>query len=173
MSLYPTSPTSPPPPTSASPQQPTDTPRRPAATNTHTPEEGNALLVAQRRLRPVAPHIGIYQPQLTWYLSGASRVGGAILSGGVYLYAVAYALAPYVGWHMESAAVAAAFGSLPLLVKLGLKGVVATPFVFHSFNGTRHLLWDTGKELSMKGVYRTGYTVLALSAVCTGALFFL
>lgn len=146
---------------------------RPAATSTLSAKEAQALLDSQRRVRPVAPHIFIYEPQLTWGLSGASRVGGAILSGGVYLYALAYAIAPYVGWHMETAAVAAAFGSLPLVAKLGLKATVATPFVFHCLNGTRHLWWDTGKALSMKGVYGTGYTVLGLTGVCTAALFFL
>jgi succinate dehydrogenase (ubiquinone) cytochrome b560 subunit len=48
---------------------------------------------------------------------------------------------------------------------LALKGTLAFPFAFHSFNGCRHLLWDTARELSVKGVYRTGYAVLASSAV--------
>jgi succinate dehydrogenase (ubiquinone) cytochrome b560 subunit len=33
---------------------------------------------------------------------------------------------------------------LPVLVKGGLKFVLAWPFVFHAVNGVRHLIWDVG-----------------------------
>ena len=65
---------------------------------------------------------------------------------------------------------AAAFGSLPVAVKVMLKFGVAMPFTFHSFNGVRHLIWDTGRELSNKGVQRTGWTVVGLSVVGSGIL---
>lgn len=39
---------------------------------------------------------------------------------------------------------AAAFGSLPVAAKVGIKTIVAFPFAFHSINGIRHLTWDTG-----------------------------
>lgn len=66
---------------------------------------------------------------------------------------------------MDSASLAAAFGSLPVLAKVGLKGLVAFPFTFHSFNGIRHLVWDLGKEFSNKAVIRSGWTVVGISAV--------
>jgi succinate dehydrogenase (ubiquinone) cytochrome b560 subunit len=40
------------------------------------------LLRQQRKVRPVSPHLTIYQPQITWYLSGAHRVTGAAIGGG-------------------------------------------------------------------------------------------
>lgn len=40
------------------------------------------LLRQQRKLRPVSPHLQIYQPQITWYLSGLHRVTGVALGGG-------------------------------------------------------------------------------------------
>lgn len=40
------------------------------------------LLRQQRKVRPVSPHLSIYQPQITWYLSGAHRVTGAAVGGG-------------------------------------------------------------------------------------------
>jgi succinate dehydrogenase (ubiquinone) cytochrome b560 subunit len=49
------------------------------------------------------------------------------------------------------------------------------PFAFHSINGVRHLMWDTGigiisfiwlmLALSNKQVIRTGWTVVGLSSV--------
>ena len=40
------------------------------------------LLRQQRKLRPVSPHLTIYQPQITWYLSGAHRITGVAVGGG-------------------------------------------------------------------------------------------
>src|SRR5688572_20538452 len=98
------------------------------------------------------------------------RITGVTLSGSVYLFSLAYLAAPYLGWHLESASLAAAFGALPVAAKVLIKSAIAAPFTFHSWNGIRHLLWDTGRELHLKGVYRTGYTVLGLTAVSTVAL---
>ena len=67
---------------------------------------------------------------------------------------------------------AAAFGSLPVVVKVLMKFGIAIPFTFHSFNGVRHLIWDTGRELSNKGVQRTGYTVIGLTLLSSGILAF-
>jgi succinate dehydrogenase/fumarate reductase cytochrome b subunit len=39
---------------------------------------------------------------------------------------------------------AAAFGSLPVAAKVGIKSLIAWPFAYHSINGVRHLVWDTG-----------------------------
>jgi len=50
--------------------------------------------------------------------------------------------------------------------------LMAYPFVYHAFNGIRHLVWDFGFELTIPGVYRTGYTVLAGTAVFGSLLAF-
>ena len=65
---------------------------------------------------------------------------------------------------------AAAFGSLPVVAKFGLKYLVALPFTFHSWNGIRHLVWDTGREFSNKAVQRTGWFVVGLTFVSSGVL---
>ena len=64
----------------------------------------------------------------------------------------------------------AAFGSLPMLVKVGLKFGIALPFTFHSFNGLRHLAWDMGREMSNKAVQTTGWTVVGVSIASAGVL---
>lgn len=38
---------------------------------------------------------------------------------------------------------------LPEPVKFAAKGILALPFTFHSFNGLRHLAWDSGKCTSI------------------------
>ncbi|CUS09077.1 unnamed protein product [Tuber aestivum] len=130
-----------------------------------SPDDACAILVAQRKQRPISPHLSIYQPQLTWYGSAANRITGSVLSVGAYGFFAAYAVAPAFGWHFDSATIAAAFSGLPAAAKFGIKLAVALPFSYHSWNGIRHLLWDTGKALDIKDVYRTGYTVLGLTTI--------
>ncbi|PSK39836.1 succinate dehydrogenase, cytochrome b556 subunit [Candidozyma pseudohaemuli] len=128
-------------------------------------EQEQELLVNQRKNRPVSPHLQIYQPQLTWYLSGLHRVTGVAMSGAFYALTVTYAASALLGFPFEASTLVSAFAGLPFAVKLGAKAAMAFPFTFHSFNGLRHLVWDFGKELTLKGVYRTGYIVLALTGV--------
>ncbi|KAL4883026.1 hypothetical protein BJY04DRAFT_31881 [Aspergillus karnatakaensis] len=121
------------------------------------------ILAEQRLRRPVAPHLTIYRPQITWYLSGLNRITGLILSGPLYLFATAYLASPLLGWHLESASIAAAFATLPIVAKVGIKSFFALPFTFHSLNGLRHLMWDTGRGITNKQVIQTGWTVVGLS----------
>ncbi|KAJ1983576.1 hypothetical protein H4R34_001197 [Dimargaris verticillata] len=111
-----------------------------------------------RENRPVSPHLSIYQPQLTWYLSSATRITGAALA------------AVLLGAPITSASVIAAVSALPVTAKVAAKFLIAVPFTFHSFNGIRHLIWDTGRALTLKGVYNTGYAVLAATLVTSGYL---
>lgn len=115
--------------------------------------------------RPVAPHLSIYKPQITWYLSSLNRITGLILSGGFYLYGAVYVVAPYLGWHVGSSALAASFAAWPVAVKFATKFLVALPFTFHSLNGVRHLIWDTASMITNKAVNQSGWTVVALTMV--------
>ena len=132
--------------------------------------EADSIVAAQRKNRPISPHLTIYKPQITWYLSSLHRITGAILSGGtiphsrsdlllfflfegstltcvtgIYVFGATYLASPLLGWHLDVASIAAAFGSLPVAAKVGIKGLIAFPFAFHSINGLRHLTWDTGR----------------------------
>nr|BAS04498.1 succinate dehydrogenase complex, subunit C, integral membrane protein [Trichophyton mentagrophytes] len=132
--------------------------------------EPNSILAKQRLNRPVSPHLSIYRPQITWYLSGLNRITGAILSGGLYIFASAYLVSPLLGWHLESASLAAAFAALPIAAKVGMKFTMALPFTFHCFNGVRHLVWDLGKQLTNQQVTTTGWTVVGLTLTSALAL---
>lgn len=74
------------------------------------------------------------------------------------------------GWHLESASIAAAFGSLPFAAKFLVKLGLAMPFTYHSINGVRHLLWDTGRFLTNKQVIQTGWAMIGLSTISALAL---
>ncbi|KAL8997749.1 MAG: hypothetical protein Q9169_003078 [Polycauliona sp. 2 TL-2023] len=143
---------------------------RPAATQNVPEDEAYDILKAQRRSRPIAPHLSIYQAQIPWTMSMFNRITGVALSGGFYLFGAAYLASPLLGWHLESSTIAASFAELPTAVKLLLKFGVALPFTYHSWNGIRHLVWDTGRQFSNKTVVRTGQFVIGLTIVSSGAL---
>ena len=135
-----------------------------------TPADSYKILVAQRKLRPVSPHLTIYQPQIPWILSALNRITGCVVSGGFYVFGAAYLVSPLFGWHMDSATMAAAFGSLPVMAKVAAKFAVAMPFTFHSINGIRHLVWDLALNFKNKSVIATGWTVVGLSVASSLAL---
>ncbi|KAI0703835.1 SDHC, cytochrome b subunit of succinate dehydrogenase [Cytidiella melzeri] len=125
------------------------------------------ILNKQRLQRPSSPHFTIYQPQLTWVASIANRITGSGLSVLLYGYALAYLVAPET---FASANVIELIHGLPEAVKYAGKTILAAPFAFHSLNGLRHLAWDSGRFLSLKGAYSSGYAVLGATAIATVGL---
>jgi succinate dehydrogenase (ubiquinone) cytochrome b560 subunit len=148
-------------------------PTRPAATQHTSKTDAYSILASQRLHRPVSPHLSIYRPQITWYASALNRITGSILSGGFYLFGAAYLVSPLLGWHLDTASLAAAFATWPVVVKVLLKLGLAFPFTFHSFNGVRHLVWDMGMQMKNQQVIRTGWTVVGLSVVSALGLAFI
>lgn len=118
-----------------------------------------------RTKRPMSPHLTIYQPQLTWLMSGLHRATGAALTGGLYLGAMVYAVAPW-----NTAAAVAAVHAMPWAVVVLGKLAIAAPLTYHTYNGIRHLAWDWTTNLNNAQVYRSGYITLAFTAITTLAL---
>lgn len=56
-------------------------------------------------------------------------------------------MAPVVGWQVSSAAMVAGVAKWPVIVKVMAKMGLGFPFVFHSLNGVRHLVWDMVSSL--------------------------
>jgi len=135
-----------------------------------TNDEALEILNSQRLKRPSSPHMTIYQPQLTWIGSIANRITGVGLSVLLYGFSIAYVTAPAFGLPFDTAAVVSLVQGMPEWLKISGKAILAAPFAFHSFNGLRHLGWDVGKLLSLKGAYRSGYAVLGATAITTVAL---
>lgn len=118
--------------------------RRYIQTQKMTEMEELKLLNAQRLNRPNSPHLTIYRPQITWYLSGLNRLTGVALGGIFYAGALVYCLHPMYP-SIDSAHLLSAWADLPAYAKSTIKLALALPATFHTFNGVRHLLWDVGK----------------------------
>jgi succinate dehydrogenase / fumarate reductase cytochrome b subunit len=112
--------------------------------------------------RPLSPHLTIYRWYLTMALSIAHRVTGAGLT--VALLLLAWWLLALAGGPESFATVQAAMDNiLGGLVLFGL-----TIFLFyHSLNGVRHLVWDTGRNLDKAGARTSGLIVLGGTAILT------
>jgi succinate dehydrogenase (ubiquinone) cytochrome b560 subunit len=127
------------------------------------PTEAHQILVEQRKSRPVSPHLAIWRMPINYFNSPFNQITGSVLSGTFYCFGAAYLVSPLFGWHLDSATLAAAFGSLPVAAKVSAKFAMAFPFTFHSINGVGHLVWDTGRRFSIKQIVGQGWTILGLS----------
>jgi succinate dehydrogenase (ubiquinone) cytochrome b560 subunit len=132
-----------------------------------TPDQEDALLVAQRKIRPVSPHLQIYDRKQTYF--GASiwtRITGSALAGALYGYSIVYLASPLLGWHIESSALVEAFAGLGVFTKGTLKSIIAWPFVYHLFNGIRHLTYDMAWGFAKPTISKWA-TILTASSVVT------
>lgn len=124
-----------------------------------------------KRHRPMSPHMTIYQPQLTWLMSIGHRVTGAGLAGLVYGFGITSSLNLFPG--NLTMKICEMVSVLPLPLVLAGKFVLAVPFTYHLFNGVRHLIWDAGRALTLRGVYTTGWIVNIATLISSTALTFL
>jgi len=113
--------------------------------------------------RPLSPHLQIYRWQLTSVLSILHRATGVALSAGTILL---------VWWLIAAASGPEAYegvqdflGSwIGLLLLFGW----TLSLFYHLCNGIRHLVWDTGYGVSLRGARMGGSAVLAATALLTG-----
>jgi len=112
--------------------------------------------------RPLSPHLQIYEWQLTWILSILHRIAGVALALGTLLL---------LWWLIAAAAGPGPFAAAQdfmgsWLGRLLLFGWTAA-FFFHLANGIRHLAWDAGFGFELPAAYRSGWAVVALTALST------
>ncbi|KAI0513328.1 succinate dehydrogenase cytochrome b subunit [Xylaria bambusicola] len=139
---------------------------RKATTTKTTPEEAQALLASQRTRRPVSPHLSAYDFKQTWFATSVwTRITGGGMTAALYLFSISYLAAPLTGWHLESATLASAAGSLSVAGKGALKMAMTWPFVFHLMNACRHLVWDLGKGYKRPVIHAGNMAVWAGSFV--------
>ncbi|GIX22754.1 MAG: succinate dehydrogenase cytochrome b556 subunit [Gammaproteobacteria bacterium] len=116
--------------------------------------------------RPLSPHLQIYRLPLLAWLSITHRITGVAL-------ALCAILLPFWLWALATGGAAlrfwTAFLGHPATTVLLLLPASAA-LIYHALNGLRHLVWDTGANLSVPGAYRSGYLLLAATVVLT-ALF--
>jgi succinate dehydrogenase (ubiquinone) cytochrome b560 subunit len=121
--------------------------------------------------RPLSPHLSIYQPQLTWLMSIGHRFTGAFAAAGYYGALVGYGVAgptgPQANQQLMQTLIQNVRQAPTPFTTMG-KLAVSVPVAYHSYNGVRHLLWDLGYCLSLRGVYASGWTVNALTILSAG-----
>lgn len=114
--------------------------------------------------RPLSPHLQVYKPQLTSVLSITHRATGVFLSVGALFLSC---------WLLAVASGPEEFNKLNEYVNTWYGKVILVAFVFslfyHLCNGVRHLFWDAGYGLNIETTYKTGYAVVIISILLTGA----
>jgi len=123
--------------------------------------QGENFAAKNARLnRPMSPHLTIYKPQLTSILSISHRGTGIALSVMLSGFAIGMmctdSMYPY--YLNELAKMEMGFAII-----YAAKFAIAFPFMFHTFNGVRHLTWDMGYGFSLRSLYKSGYSVVLLS----------
>ncbi len=118
--------------------------------------------------RPLSPHLSIYRPQLTSVLSILHRLTGIALGLGTLLL---------VWWLGAAAAGPTSFAAAQTIVGSVAGQVLlfgwSWALLYHLCNGIRHLFWDAGLGYDLAAVSRSGWAVVAGSAVLTVAAWIL
>lgn len=117
--------------------------------------------------RPLSPFMlgPYYRFQLTSVLSFAHRLTGLGLSMGTLLLA---------GWLIALATGPEAYSQYALHMKAWYGQILlfgwSWALLYHLCNGIRHLGWDLGKGFDIPTAYKTGYAVVVVSLLLTGAV---
>jgi succinate dehydrogenase / fumarate reductase, cytochrome b subunit len=114
--------------------------------------------------RPLSPFMfpTWYRFQITSGLSILHRLTGIALSVGSILLA----------WWLVSVAeggelFAATHAFLASPIGMVLLFFWSASFFYHLCNGIRHLAWDAGYGFELRAAYRSGYAVIAVTALLT------
>ncbi|KAH8334907.1 hypothetical protein KR074_002171, partial [Drosophila pseudoananassae] len=121
----------------------------------------------ERLGRKLSPHLTIYSPQLTSMLSIMHRGTGLALGAGVWALGLGALISSHDINHYATMVEGLQLSGATLTA---LKFIIAYPVGYHTANGVRHLLWDTGRFLKIKEVYSTGYAMVATSFILTAIL---
>ena len=111
--------------------------------------------------RPLSPFL-VYRFMYTMVLSFAHRITGVCLVGGVLL--LTYGLVALAGSE-ETFEQARRFFS-HWTIRVVLLGLLVA-FFYHLSNGIRHLFWDLGVGYEKSHARRSGWWVVAATAVLT------
>lgn len=113
--------------------------------------------------RPISPYLigPYYKPQLTSMLSITSRLSGVFMTAftlpAMFLYLLAIVAGPET-YEWAMGLLTSVPGKIFCLVNLLL-------MCWHFCNSIRHLIWDTGKMLSLEAIYTSGYVAVVCAAV--------
>lgn len=117
--------------------------------------------------RPLSPFMlgQTYRFQITSVMSILHRISGVALYAGAFI--LVWWLSQLAAGPLHAQRAVEILASLP--GKLVLFGF-SLCLVYHLLNGIRHLAWDAGHGFQIPSVYRSGYTVAALTLVFTALI---
>lgn len=115
--------------------------------------------------RPLSPHLQIYRLPLLARLSITHRITGFGIALAAVLIPVVLAalVAGPEAYECIRAQLSAWYGQLALFL-------ISLSLIYHTLNGVRHLVWDTGRNLALRNAERSGYAVIVLTLLLTAAL---
>lgn len=116
--------------------------------------------------RPLSPHLQVYKPQLTSMMSIVHRATGVVLTI-VALPLVMYWLVSLFSGPQTYEEMMGLYGHWT--IKWLLVACLFCLF-YHLFNGIRHLFWDAGWLLNLKGAYASGWLTIILAVVVTAGV---
>jgi len=114
--------------------------------------------------RPLSPHLSIYRWPITMALSILHRATGVAMSLG-FVVLVAWLFDTASGWQTYEVFLKYMDTLVGRLLLIGW----SFAFFFHLSNGTRHLVWDTGRGLEIEQATRSAWFVIVTSIVLTAA----
>ena len=112
--------------------------------------------------RPLSPHLQVYKPQLTTFMSITHRATGIALAVGTLML---------VCWLIAAATGESAFDDFQTFLGSAVGSLLlfgwSYALFYHMCNGLRHLFWDAGKGLEIETAYTTGRIVMGVSILLT------
>nr|AFK10642.1 succinate dehydrogenase complex subunit C isoform 1 precursor [Callorhinchus milii] len=107
--------------------------------------------------RPLSPHLTIYGWSIPMAMSISHRMTGAGLATGLSLFSLSALVVP--GDFETKLEFVRSLQLAPSLL-FSAKFVLSLPLTYHTFNGIRHLVWDSGKGLTLKDMSISGLAIL-------------
>ncbi|MGB4100355.1 MAG: succinate dehydrogenase, cytochrome b556 subunit [Alphaproteobacteria bacterium] len=122
---------------------------------------------APRAARPLSPHLQVYKPQITSVMSILHRITGVGLAAALPVLVV-WLVGLSQGQEVYQAMMTCFTSPVGKLFLMGWSWA----FAYHLCAGIRHLLWDTGRGMSLAQVNLSGWIALAVSTLMTAGLWF-
>lgn len=117
---------------------------------------------AAKPARPLSPHLSVYRPQISSVMSIFHRMTGIGLALGLPVF-VAWTVAVAAGPQVYATFVGLFHNPVGQILLFGWSWA----FFYHFWCGIRHLLWDAGLFLTIKGLYATGWAAFIISTLST------
>lgn len=120
--------------------------------------------------KPLSPHITIYKREISSVLSIFHRITGIIL-----FFAFSFLCWGMIFWIFTGLSKSKLHYLCSLMncnvfsvfIKIFTSFIVFSMF-YHICTGIRHLIWDTGKCLSIRALHITGWLAIIISSFATG-----